>query len=215
MPRAPRKKEEIKEVRDKILDCALDVICDEGYNSLTMRKLGSRLGCAAKTIYNYYNCKEEIYLRILARGFETLNNNADKALNGVDDPVEKLRILCYVYIRFGLKNLHYYNIMFNWDVPKYTSYLGTDFEPAAREEKDTALYYAIISEAAISEILLRKTGKLQRPGLKEESAYHLVRMWSTLHGYVSLHNSGSFREYSLNTLKFQKQIIENLLVGFK
>jgi AcrR family transcriptional regulator len=210
VPRVPREKDKIDKIRETILDYALDIICDEGYENFTMRELGNRLGCAAKTIYNYYSCKEDIYLRVLIKGFKVLNSSADAVLNGVTDPVEKLRLLCNVYIRFGLENVHYYNLMFSGDLPKYTSYLGTYFESAAREEKETAMYYAVISEAAISEIL-KKKGK----DLKNERAYHLVRMWSTLHGYVSLHNSRSFPEYHSNTLKFQKQIVDNLLAGLK
>jgi len=216
MPRAPRKKEEIDEVRDKILVTALDIICNEGYDSLTMRKLGDRMGCAAKTIYNYYNGKEEIYIRILTKGFQALNNRADEALKGVVDPVEKLRLLCDVYISFGLDNVYYYNLMFNWDVPKYTNYLGTYFESAAKEEKNTAMYYAAISEAAISEALSGKgaAGKSGRVS-KKEAVFHLVRLWSALHGYVSLHISQSFREYSSNTLQFRERIIEEMLTGIK
>jgi len=210
MPRAARKKEEIDEVRDKILDHALKIISDEGYDSLTMRELGSRLGCSAKTIYNYYGSKEEIYLRILTKGFQTLNACADKALTGVSDPVEKLRVLCNVYIRFGLDNISYYNLMFSHDVPKYTNYLGTYFESAAKEEKDTAMYYAAISEAAISGAISKK-----RKASKQEAAFHLVRLWSALHGFVSLHISQSFREYHSNTLKFQERIVEEMLACFK
>ena len=210
VPRVPRKKEKIDEIRDTILDYALDIIVDEGYDNLTMRELGDRLGCAAKTIYNYYSCKEEIYLRILVKGFELLNNNADAALNGVTDPVEKLRVLCNAYISFGMENVHYYNLMFSRDVPKYTSYLGTYFESAARKEKETAMYYAVVSEAAISEIL-KKNGR----DSEEERAYHLVRMWSMLHGYVSLHNSRSFPEYYSDTLQFQQRIVDELLAGLQ
>ena len=210
MPRIPRNKAEVDEVRDKILEYALNIIIDEGYDSLTMRKLGSRLGCAAKTIYNYYGSKEEIYLRILTKAFETLNRNADEALNGESDPVKKLRILCNVYIRFGLENVHYYNIMFSWDVPKYTNYLGTYFEPAASEEKETAMYYAVMAETVISEIL-SKNGEVS----KEEIEFHVIRMWSMLHGYVSLHNSHSFREYHSDTLQFQQKIVEEILASLR
>ena len=208
MPRAARNSAEVNEVKNRILEYALNIICDEGYESLTMRELGSRLGCAAKTIYNYYSSKEEIYLRILTKAFEALNTSADDALKGVSDPVQKLRLLCNVYIRFGLENVHYYNIMFSWDVPKYTNYLGTFFESSASEEKNTAMHYAVISEAVISEILSKKA-----KALKEEAAYHIIRMWSTLHGFVSLHNSHSFQEYRANTLQFQQKIVDEIITS--
>jgi len=100
--------------------------------------------------------------------------------------------------------------MFNWDVPKYTSYLGTYYESAAKEEKDTAMHYAVISEAAISGILSKK-GEVS----KQDTTFHLVRMWSVLHGYVSLHISQSFREYHSDTLQFQQRIVEEMLESFK
>ena len=208
MPRTARNRSEINEVREKILDVALDIIGSEGYDGLTMRKLGSRMGCAAKTIYNYYSGKEDIYLRILTSGFIALNAKADKAIRGISDPYEKLRVLCNTYIGFGLEYVHYYNIMFSRDVPKYTNYVGTFFESAARDEKEIAMHYAAISEAALSEVL-----SLNGNCSKAEIAYHLVRIWSQLHGFVALHNSFSFREYYPHTLKFRRQIVNELIDG--
>lgn len=210
MPRTARNKEEIQEIRDKILNCSLDIIIDEGFDSLTMRKLGNRIGCAAKTIYNYYGSKEEIYLRILSKGFEILNDLADNAIKGISDPYDRLRALCNVYIKFGLDNVHYYDIMFSWDVPKYTNYVGTYFESEARDEKETAMYYTVIAGDAISEILKKKNDGSQTD---EDIAYHLVRMWSELHGFVTLNNSNSFREYYTDTLKFQQRIVDELIGG--
>ena len=209
MPRAARNKKEIDGVRDKILDNALEIISTEGYDDLTMRKLGSRLGCAAKTIYNYYSSKEEIYLRILTKGFKTLNAKADAAIKSISNPIEQLRKLCNIYITFGLEYVHYYNIMFSWDVPKYTNYIGSFFESAAREEKETVMHYATISETAISELLSHKSAYSKR-----KIAYHLVRMWTQLHGFVTLYNSYSFREYYPHTLHFQQRIVEELIMGF-
>ena len=209
MPRTARNEQEIDEIKDTILNHALDIINNEGFDGLTMRELGSRINCASKTIYNYYRCKEDIYLQILIRGFEILNAKADQAINDESEPLEQLRILCNIYIDFGLENVHYYNLMFSWDVPKYTNYIGTFFESAAQEEKAVAMHYAVITEAAISKVLSKK-GTFS----KTEIAYHLVRMWSVLHGFVALHNSYSFREYYPNTLRFRRQIVDELLERF-
>jgi AcrR family transcriptional regulator len=206
MPRIPRKKEEVDKVRDSILDKALEIISSEGYDNLTMRKLGDSLGCSAKTIYNYYCSKEEIYLRVLTRGFEKINDIVDQSLDGISDSFEKLRIMCHVYIKFGLDNVNYYNIMFNWDVPKYTNYIGTPLEVVAKLEKDTAMHYADLSENAISKILT-KNGNISR----EEVSYHLIRMWSGLHGFVSMNNSHGFQEYYPNPICFEDRMIEAML----
>jgi len=60
MPRTPRKPEEIEEEKQRILDEALNIIAESGYSGLTMRGLGQRLGMAAKTIYNYFQNKDEV-----------------------------------------------------------------------------------------------------------------------------------------------------------
>ena len=206
MPRLPRDKETVDKIRDEILDNALEIINSEGYDNLTMRRLGDCLGCAAKTIYNYYCSKEEIYLRVLTRGFEKLNSHANEALEGVEDSMEKLRIMSNVYINFGMENVNYYNIMFNWDVPKYNDYVGTPLIDVAKVQKDTAMYYADTAEKALSDIL-------QGKGVTsaEEVSYNLIRIWSGLHGFVSMNNSHSFYEYYPNPVTFQRRFIEDML----
>lgn len=205
MPRAARSSLEIEKAKDHILDQALEIIGNEGYASLSMRKLGNRLGCAAKTIYNYFSSKEEIYIRVLTRGFEMLNAQAEAALEGIADPLEKLRMLSTVYLRFGMENANYYNIMFNWDVPKYTDYIDSDLEPVAREEKEVAFYFARTAEEALAQIL--KNAKAP----EEQITFQVIRLWAGLHGLVSLYNSHGFREYEANPEKYFQQIAHDLL----
>jgi AcrR family transcriptional regulator len=205
MARAARNKEEIEKTKDHILDKALEIIGNEGYDSLTMRKLGDRLGCAAKTIYNYFSSKEEIYIRVLTRGFEMLNAQAEAVLEGIADPLEKLHILSTVYLRFGMENANYYNIMFNWDVPKYTDYIDTVLEPVAREEKEVAFYFARMAEEALAEILKGAEDS------EEQIPFQVIRLWSGLHGLVSLYNSHGFREYVTDPEQYINRIANDLL----
>jgi len=206
MPRAARQPEEINEVKESILDCALNIIANEGYESLTMRRMGSSLGCAAKTIYNYFNGKEEIYLHLLLRGFEKLNQIAEESIHGVEDPIDRLRALSKTYVRFGLDHTHYYSIMFSWDAPKYLSYIGTKYESMAWDQKAEAMHFASLAEAAITEALMKKGVES-----KEEVTFCLVRMWAQLHGYVSFHNSNSFHEYHPDTIQFKDRIVDEMV----
>lgn len=208
VPRLPRNSEEIEKVRENILNHALDIIGTEGYDNLTMRSLGERLGFAAKTVYNYYSSKEEIYLRVLTRGFETLNIQAGEAIKGVDDPIERLRILSKVYLDFGINNANYYNIMFNWDVPKFTDYVGTILEPIAREERDEAFAFAKVAEQTVGEIL--QDEKVS----EEEITFQVIKLWSGLHGIVSLYNSHGIHEYASDVIRFMNRIAEDLLADF-
>jgi AcrR family transcriptional regulator len=213
VPRTARNDDEIEKTRDEILDQALDMIGSDGYDSLTMRRLGARLGFAAKTIYNYFSCKEEIYIRVLTRGFEELNRRAEEVVAAVADPWERLRALVRTYITFGTENANYYNIMFNWDVPKYHDYVGTILEPIAFEEKKTAFRFAEIAKAALAAI--GAVGKGGGDLTDEELTYQILKLWSELHGIVSLFNSRGILEFEVDFTAFVERVTEEMLARFR
>ena len=72
MPKKARTPEEIEEVKQRILEKALELIGEDGYRSFSMRKLASKLNMTATPIYGYYKNKDEIYISVLLQGFETL-----------------------------------------------------------------------------------------------------------------------------------------------
>ena len=55
MSRNTRSSEEIETIKTKILDAALAILFEEGFDDLSMRKLGRKLGMTAANIYNYYS----------------------------------------------------------------------------------------------------------------------------------------------------------------
>jgi len=64
MPKATRSPEEVKTVKNEILETALSLMCEDGFDALTMRKLALRLKMTAANIYNYYTNKDDLYLAI-------------------------------------------------------------------------------------------------------------------------------------------------------
>ena len=103
MPKLARPAEEVAEIRRRILDQALTLIAEHGYDSLTMRSLAGKFGFAAKTLYNYFSSKEEIYLMVLTRGFELLNAELAEATAKLKNPIDKLKAICRTYVDFGIK----------------------------------------------------------------------------------------------------------------
>jgi TetR/AcrR family transcriptional regulator, tetracycline repressor protein len=45
---------------ERIVEAASELIAQEGFGGLSMRKLGDRLGCAAMSLYRYFATKEEL-----------------------------------------------------------------------------------------------------------------------------------------------------------
>ena len=189
MPKAPMTREEIDNTRARILDTALDIIIAEGFNNLSVRKIASRLGVTATTIYNYYTNKNEINLMIRIRGFEKLYALLTKHAAPFNDIEKKMKAMVRAYIEFGLTNPGYYDIMFNLHTPKYLDYVGTEIEPLAHTEKQNALKCLSLFTETIAAYIPVKEKRKDHIVL-----YQVVKFWSDLHGLVTLTNSRLFHE---------------------
>ncbi len=186
MPKKPKEQVEIEEIKTKIIDCALDVLVAEGYESLSMRKLAAKVGLSAKTLYNYFQSKDEIYLHLIDTGFTILKNHILDAIKDVEDPVEKARAVCRAYLMFGLKNPNYYNVMYNMSLPKHDAFVGTSLEkladiPFNKSERLRELAVGIIYDA------LKIKGGFPR----EVAELKMFHIWASLHGAASIYVFGS------------------------
>ena len=186
MPRAPRTQEAVDAFRQQILDAALIIIIEHGFEYLSMRKIASRLGVTATTIYNYYASRDELYFYIRIRGFELLYECLDRAFTAHDDPLAKMRAVVEEYLRFGFRYPDYYEVMFiSRSVPKFLDCVGTPLEEVARREKDTALKPFFLIAGGIA-------GHLDIGN--DEARYLTTQLWTELNGIVSLRNSRLLRE---------------------
>jgi AcrR family transcriptional regulator len=210
MPKAPMTKEKIENTRIRILDTALDIIIEEGFNNLSVRKIASRLNVTATTIYNYYKNKDEINLMIRIRGFEKLYELLKKRSAAFNDIEARIKALIRAYIEFGLTNASYYDIMFNLHTPKYLDYIGTDIESLAYTEKQNALKCLSLFMEPISTYLPSKGKRKDLFVL-----YQIVKFWSDLHGLITLNNSRLFHEVLDDVDAFIKErtldMIDNII----
>lgn len=206
MPREARDAEEIQQIKENILDEAQDILTREGWQSLSMRKIAARVNMTATNLYNYFRNKDEIYLVIQKRGFQTLVDRFLEIEEEEHDPKNRVQKAIRAYIDFGVNNPEQYEIMFTKNTPKYADYRGTEMEAVAADEKDTALKVAEIASRSILEIYG------DDPKKAEVALRRTVLFWVTLHGIVSLLNSRVLHEVipDTDTLieSFQKELTE-------
>ena len=201
MPKAPMTKKEVETIREKILDTALDIIIQEGFHNLSVRKIAARLNFTATTIYNYYTNKDEINLMIRIRGFEKLYDLLTKRAAPLKNMEDRLKALIRAYVEFGLTYPSYYDIMFNLHTPKYLDYVGTGIEPLAFQEKQNALKCLTRFVEEINAYIPPAKGKKREAFIQ----YQIAKFWSDLHGLVTLNNSRLFHEVLTDVDDFIKK----------
>jgi AcrR family transcriptional regulator len=180
MPRIQRTQEEVDAIKENILQQAVQLMNQVGYQDFSMRMLAREIRVSSPTLYSYFQSKDNLYLCILTEGFARLYEIMRAAYECAEDPMNRLKAIAGAFADFGLDSTNFYNLMFTWHVPKYNDYVGTSLEPVARLELETALKVANLSLKSIKEC----TG----PGyiLQEKDArFILVYIWSTLHGYIA------------------------------
>lgn len=210
MSRITRSSEEIETIKIKILDAALAILFEEGFDDLSMRKLGRKLGMTAANIYNYYSGKDELYLTIQTRGFELIVDQFEQINSTISIPIDRLSAMINAYLEFGFSHSDYYSVMFSRNTPKYCDYVGSKLEPIAFLEKKAALKVSKIVTSLIKN-LSRSSPHIQ----EKDAQYHTIQLWATLHGVISLHYSRVLQELDDNVLLIIERLKKELIRPFE
>lgn len=188
MPRPSLNDAKIWETKEKILDIAAQIIMQDGYQTLSMRKIGSKIGMTASNLYNYYSNKDEINIAIRLRAGRMLYDLLLNAYETGSDISEKIWLMTSAYIKFGLLKPNYYSIMFDMPTPKYADYIDSPLEELAREEKES-------SEKSV-ELIMQCAKDFAREGydIPDDPNLFMTIIWGQMHGLVSLYNNRLFSE---------------------
>lgn len=155
-----------------ILDETRRVLLSEGHTQLSMRRIASAVGCTATSIYLYFNNKDALIHALIDEGMEKLYGELQAAVEGVDDPAERLERLCRTYVGFGLENAEYYEVMFMLHPKQMERYPAEKYRKARRN-------LDIFGEA-MAAILG------EQEGARRDLKIAATVIWSSLHGTVSL-----------------------------
>jgi AcrR family transcriptional regulator len=105
-----------EQTRVNILDAAYDIVKDEGWQALSMRKIADRIEYTAPIIYEYYANKEAILLELTKKGFLLLAERMKEAKNRHTRLEDQLEAMWLAYWNFAFEHKEYYQLMFGVEV---------------------------------------------------------------------------------------------------
>ncbi len=106
-----RREKEKKEMRQAILDAAMSLFVEEGFDSVSIRKIADKIEYSPSTIYLYFEDKDAIFFELHNIGFAELYKHQMETQN-IQDPKERLIAHGRAYLGFALEHTEYYDIMF-------------------------------------------------------------------------------------------------------
>jgi AcrR family transcriptional regulator len=206
MPKATRSVGEVDAVRERILDCAIKILVKNGYESLSMAKLGSKMNMTAANIYNYYTNKDELLIAIHKKTYAMLYNKIRNAVKNADTPLQRVRNILNAFVEFGTQNINIYDVMFNRPVKQHSDYVGTPLEKISSDEFHNSLKVLTFAVKVIKDY--RETKTDLKPVDQELLAIQII---SSLHGVISLHNSGVLHQVAGDPEIVLKKIIDKTI----
>jgi len=165
-----RKERDKQEMRQKILDAAMHMFLDEGYNKTSIRNIAEMIEYSPATIYLYYKDKDELLYAVQKMAFDKLLETFDQ--EAIDpDPMVRLAQICRSYVHFGLKNPELYDLMFIIRAP-----MNVDEKIHQTNGRDCFTIVFDCLQQCMEKNLLRF----------DDPRVGILSIWSMGHGLVSL-----------------------------
>ena len=106
-----RREREKQEVRQGILKAAREIARQEGWQSVTIRKVADLIEYSPPTIYEYFENKEDILLELRREGFRQLAATLKAIRDVTEDPKQRLLDMVEAYWNFAMSKPELHQVM--------------------------------------------------------------------------------------------------------
>lgn len=185
--------------KDTILSCARDQYLSDGYKGLSMRKIADKAGISATAIYRHFSNKEELFHRLVKKGFGIYTRYLMPAL---EEPTAEKRFnktLEYA-LDFILDHPKYFELIF---VKSETKDELVNFDDLRADSKVSFDFYT----ARITECM--DEGYLKKDNPSEIS----VLLLASYTGFFSLYTSGLLPRSKKDIEALYWRTIDRILKG--
>ena len=188
-----RKQRQLEEVRSAILVQSWQIIEEEGWEALSIRRIAEAIEYSTPVVYKHFESKEAIRSAFSKEGYALLADWLAAAKLEQDRPTDQLMALSRAYWAFAQEHPKHYQIMYGLGIPTCD---------AVREAQEIRLVSDIFHQTI--EAAIRES---KQPGIDP----HLKTMtfWSILHGLVAMGMISSPVDPQKNKL-----ILEDATAGF-
>ena len=157
-----------EETRDNILTAALEIVKEDGWQALSMRKIADKIEYTAPIIYEYFANKEGILLELTRQGNILLLKDFQNAYAKYNSPEEQLIAVWRAYWDFAFKHKELYQLMYGVDMNCCEMVKSMPEAEAARK-----LIYGLISN------LMTEPEEI-------DVCRKYFTFWSIIHGLISI-----------------------------
>src|ERR1700734_3019640 len=79
------------DARDRVLTVAQALFAEHGYRGTSLRDIARRIGIKAPSLLHHFPSKQQLYLAVLDRMFESIEDAANAVAWGRENPQDRMR----------------------------------------------------------------------------------------------------------------------------
>lgn len=168
-----QKRSGARDVRQELIDAALQILSEEGLEKLTLRRVAARVGVSHAAPAHHFKGLPQLLGSICAIGFDRLTETMLARRNAAPEtPRDRLVAICDGYVDFAIGNPGLAHLMFN----------------SGKETVDDTLVHEAGAKAY--GVLSAACAPFQPVGARPDSTESLI--WSLVHGLSFLCMGGRF-----------------------
>lgn len=191
---AERKIRQKEQIRASILKAAWELVLEEGWQALSIRKIAEAIEYSVPVIYDYFENKEAILLELTKQGFQILNAELAKAKKRSFDPAKQIEAMAYSYWEFAFDHKAYYQVMYGLGMPSCE---------VVNQISELGAFSEMVLQS-IRDLIANSNNPSADPFLK------LHTFWSMLHGLISINMMGS----AVNRDELNQKVLQDFITGF-
>jgi AcrR family transcriptional regulator len=172
---ADRKLREKTERRQAILDAALHLFIEQGFEKVSMRNIADAIEYSPATIYLNFKDKNELLLALQTQGFGLMNEQL-RTVSAIEHPAAQLQAIGEQFLAFALAHPELFELMFIMNGPMV----------AAQACGDTAVWAGGCSAFGLLEQTVQRgidTGVFRSQNAQTTA----LMLWAQVHGLAALY----------------------------
>jgi AcrR family transcriptional regulator len=186
-------------LRDQILDISRHMLFEDGYTSLSMRKIAKQANVSATSIYLYFENKDHLLHTLIEESVEDLSLFIESKALPVTENIERFKKIIESYVDFGLQYPEKYEIIYKVRPESMARYPKEKFRKARRA-------YELLVKT-IEDSVSAGDMEVDKPLV---AAYSI---WAQLHGVVSVVLNKRL-DSRIDQKQFIEDSIEHVVQGF-
>ncbi len=189
-----------EELEEMAIDAAAKIVETEGFQSLTARKVASKIGYTVGTLYHVFRNFDDLVIHLNARTIDEMAELIQKAVKRKRSPESRIRMMTEVYVNYATEHPDRWRLVFEHQAPR-----GLPTPELMKVRRDV-----------LFEMVAENLRELSPRHAKQEIDHTATALWSGVHGICILALTGKlYLGGAFSMSKLIDTLLESVLNEFR